>query len=86
MDNSFSMVPLEPDPAIQDKIDHITKQVSGNELKILDEFSKAFLASEMITGKDLIGVLKEYELQIKTDYSCSSFTTTYSYKKISESN
>ncbi len=65
-------------------IKEVINQVRGQELKILDEFSKAFLASEMLTGKDLVGIINEFELTIKTDYSGSSITTKYSYRRITD--
>jgi len=68
----------------EDMIYNVTSKIRGNELKILDEFSKAFLASEMLNGKDLIGILNEFELTIQTRHvkdSKDTFETTYSYER-----
>lgn len=51
----------------QDKVlQEVTKELRGNELKVLDEFAKAFICSEsLLTGKSLIGILKDFRLNIQ---------------------
>ena len=80
MAERFGSAPVDNNPCIDDLIDKIKNQVIGQELKILDDFAKAFIASETIQGKDLIGVIKDYELEISTDYtSTSAIITRYRY-------
>ena len=81
----FESAPIETSPDISNYIAKMTRKIRGKELEILDEFAKAFLASETLTGKDLVGVIKDYELIMATIFNRDgSYTIKYGYEKRTE--
>lgn len=54
-----------------EKISSIVAEIRGNEMKIVEDFLRAFTCSEMLTsGKDLLTLMKNIELNVMHDYAC----------------
>ena len=59
-------------------INEVTKELRHNELKVLDEFAKAFICSESLsTGKSFIGILKDFRLNIQQVFDDGKAVTRY---------
>lgn len=59
-------------------LEKASREILGNELKIIEEYSKAFIACKLIeTGKELIDIFNDYTLNIKHESSGLKFTTKY---------
>jgi hypothetical protein len=52
-----------------DLLSEAVAKIRGNELKILDDFCKAFISAQcLLTGKDVIGIMGSYVLNQKTTF------------------
>lgn len=63
---------------IDEGLANLAKEIRGNELKILDDFCKAYIAAEsLITGKDLLTILSELSLNQQRVFKDGQIFTRY---------
>lgn len=66
---------------IDRKLEEITCEVRGRELRILDEFAKAYFATECLSGHDLIWCIKNIELNLHQYFDNGKYITKYWFSK-----
>ena len=72
-----------PNPSIvdndfQEKISKVAAELRGKEIKILDDFCKAYYAAEShMTGRDLMGIIGRVSLNIQTFFKDGHMGTRY---------
>lgn len=75
------------DEKFSQKIQEVAAQVRGHELKILDDFCKAYYAAEMkMTGKDFMEIANDVCLSIQSFYKDGQMTTKYWFSPKEEFN
>ncbi len=62
----------------QEKIERASHELRGKELQILDDFCKAYYASQMLmTGKDFMIIADSVCLNIQQHFKDGQYTTKY---------
>lgn len=62
---------------MDDFLEKLVSELTGSEVKILDEFAKAIICSQTLQGKHLINVVESFVLNVQKDFSDGICTTKY---------
>ena len=55
-----------PVAKFEDQLHKMVSEIRGNEMKIIDDFCKSFLAAEsLLTGKDFVTLMREFSLNVQ---------------------